>query len=846
VHRDIKPSNVVFVGGVPKLADIGLVAAISDAQTFIGTEGFVPPEGPGAPSADVYALGKVLYEVSTGQDRSEFPRLPGNLSELPDRAQLLELNEVVIRACDPDATLRHQDASALLSELLLLQAGRSIRRLRLAERSLGRALRAAVFLGVVAVVAGTGAWIERARLASETVRRQAAEAALADLARKTYYSASLARAQRAIEVGDYGSARRILQALVPRDRREDLRGFEWGALWNEASGDRADVLRVDGAPFRKLSLSDDGKLIAGQSADDRTTLWDTAALQPVRTIVGTHRLAGFSSDGKWLLGGNPSFELERWSVASGEGDPVQETEALHYVVGRSGKDSVLGLIVHKDLSLVALREWNSAEHKDDVRVPPVLADLDSWKYETVSSISPANERVAMVFFNRHPGTPSDWLLQVYDLRDLRLVREEHLKHPVAALGLSHVSGILAISLEDTNEITAEEADTGATLWRSVTDSNGTTSLAFSSDDRMLAISGSNTLIHVVSAQTGQPINDLRGQDGAVQDMIWSNSDGVLYSAGSGGELRRWTSPSVPSRKLVTCPGLAARLYHCACISDDGSLFAATADADHILLGSTGAGRQHDDINVQASIPLGFDHGDAEFLALDPQGHILRWQVSAAEDPRIESTLPLGNAVATCGSISGDRRRLVAGDSAGNLQFWDLGEKKLLSTQPAHHGYIWWAFISSSGKIAVTSGDNQEVKVWSVETGQLLTTWNEKARPLNAAISRDGLCLAVCCADGEVELRNLRTFVTMRRWQTDSSVLRAAAFSNDNSRLFCGGANGIVSVYDMLDWRQIGVLDASSEKSKSDPTVTFLSMSANSSALLAYSENGVVRFWHDAR
>ena len=28
VHRDVKPSNVVFVQGVPKLADIGLVASI--------------------------------------------------------------------------------------------------------------------------------------------------------------------------------------------------------------------------------------------------------------------------------------------------------------------------------------------------------------------------------------------------------------------------------------------------------------------------------------------------------------------------------------------------------------------------------------------------------------------------------------------------------------------------------------------------------------------------------------------------------------------------------------------------------------------------------------------------
>ncbi|HAB17373.1 MAG TPA: hypothetical protein DCE44_13090, partial [Verrucomicrobiales bacterium] len=57
VHRDVKPSNLLFVGGRVKLADIGLVAAIDEAKSFVGTEGYIPPEGPGAPSADLYSLG---------------------------------------------------------------------------------------------------------------------------------------------------------------------------------------------------------------------------------------------------------------------------------------------------------------------------------------------------------------------------------------------------------------------------------------------------------------------------------------------------------------------------------------------------------------------------------------------------------------------------------------------------------------------------------------------------------------------------------------------------------------------------------------------------------------------
>ena len=72
----MKPSNIIFVNGVPKLADIGLVTGVDATRSYVGTEGFAPPEGPGTPQGDLYSLGKVLYEAATGKDRQEFPELP--------------------------------------------------------------------------------------------------------------------------------------------------------------------------------------------------------------------------------------------------------------------------------------------------------------------------------------------------------------------------------------------------------------------------------------------------------------------------------------------------------------------------------------------------------------------------------------------------------------------------------------------------------------------------------------------------------------------------------------------------------------------------------------------------
>ena len=99
-HRDVKPSNVIFINGRVKLADAGLVSH-SNQRSFVGTEGYIPPEGPGTPRADVYALAKALYEMATGMDRLHFPSLPAELPEGATHRRWLEFNRIICSAADP-------------------------------------------------------------------------------------------------------------------------------------------------------------------------------------------------------------------------------------------------------------------------------------------------------------------------------------------------------------------------------------------------------------------------------------------------------------------------------------------------------------------------------------------------------------------------------------------------------------------------------------------------------------------------------------------------------------------------------------------------------------------------
>ena len=123
VHRDIKPANIIFVNRRPKFADIGLVTDMvtpGKEATIVGTEGYLAPEGPGTPRADIYSLGKVLYEACTGRDRQDFPSLSNTLVATAS-PELNLLNEVILKACHSDPAQRYQSAAEMQTDLSAIQ-----------------------------------------------------------------------------------------------------------------------------------------------------------------------------------------------------------------------------------------------------------------------------------------------------------------------------------------------------------------------------------------------------------------------------------------------------------------------------------------------------------------------------------------------------------------------------------------------------------------------------------------------------------------------------------------------------------------------------------------------------
>ena len=226
VHRDIKPSNVIFVRGQPKLADIGLVTGAGDSRSFVGTEGFIAPEGPGSAQADVYSLGKLLFELVTGRDRMEFPRLPSDLAQLPEREGILDLNEVITRACAPAPGERYATASQMESDLRIFLAGRSLREARRSERHLRQLRWFAVGASGLMFLALAGLWLasNAERRATERAQQSAARAqvelqlrtraeAAERAAHEQLHAALVEQARATVRSGELGQRVRTLDAV---------------------------------------------------------------------------------------------------------------------------------------------------------------------------------------------------------------------------------------------------------------------------------------------------------------------------------------------------------------------------------------------------------------------------------------------------------------------------------------------------------------------------------------------------------------------------------------------------------------------------------------------------------
>lgn len=139
VHLDLKPANVIIKGdGTAVLLDFGLSfhahypdLLAEETRHAVGSPAYMSPEQVvgvrGDPRSDVFAIGVMLYELSTGELPFGAPTSQGGLRQRlwmdpqPPRARRADLpewlQEIILRCLEPAAADRYPSAAHLAFDL---------------------------------------------------------------------------------------------------------------------------------------------------------------------------------------------------------------------------------------------------------------------------------------------------------------------------------------------------------------------------------------------------------------------------------------------------------------------------------------------------------------------------------------------------------------------------------------------------------------------------------------------------------------------------------------------------------------------------------------------------------
>jgi eukaryotic-like serine/threonine-protein kinase len=354
VHRDLKPSNILIDSSdQPRITDFGLARQIGwDGDLTVtgqalGSPAYMPPEAAdgsedsATPEADIYSLGAILYHMLTGRppfqgaSMSDVLLQARNTDPIPPRrlnpSVPQDLQTICLKCLEKSPARRYASARALAEELgrflrdepiLARPAGSSERLWRWCRRRPAiAALSAGLMIALLAGFSGVlWQWHRAEDLArAEQIHRLASE----ESERRTrlhLYAADMMAAGLAIEQGDFGLGRGLLESHLPESGEEDLRGFEWRYLWRRSQGQQSATLNGHNYIVTCAVFSPDGRVLATGSQDQTIKLWNPENHSLIATLPagGAVWSLAFTPDGTRLMQAGSDHQVKLWDLRTRE------------------------------------------------------------------------------------------------------------------------------------------------------------------------------------------------------------------------------------------------------------------------------------------------------------------------------------------------------------------------------------------------------------------------------------------------------------------------------------------------------------------------------------------------
>jgi WD40 repeat protein/transcriptional regulator with XRE-family HTH domain len=542
------------------------------------------------------------------------------------------------------------------------------------------------------------------------------------------------------------------------------------SLWNITDPDRpiplGQPLTGPASTVYSVAFSPDGLIMAAGSADDTVRLWNLAdplAPKPLATLrgpAGYVESVAFSPSGRVLAAGSADKTVRLWNIA----DPSRPAALGRPLTGPA--NIVTSVTFSPDGQTLAAASqddkvwlWNVAA---PAKAVPEGALTGATDWVNTVSFSPNGQAVAA-------GSSQNSVL-VWNLATRSLTAQLPQEDPVTSL-----------AWDGGGRLAAGDADGTVSFWSLPSPillaGAPVNSVAFSSDDSMLAVGSQNlqlwdpashsllaslptpstTFVNAVAVAPGgrlvaagygngtfqlwrttgkdpAPLGPelTASNSGMIESVSFSPDGKLLATGGDDGTVRLWSVPPGGSararavRLLATRDDSGSYVFSVAFSPDGQTLAAASADGLTRLWSVRDPARP-----VPLGPPLTGPASYAYSVAFSPHGHLLAvgsadktvrlWSVSDPARP-----VPLGPPLTGPASyvysvaFSPDGKTLAAGVTDGTVWLWNLAvpaHPSLVATITGPNGHVYSVAFSHSGQVVAAGSADGTVRLWDTSAAQ---------------------------------------------------------------------------------------------------------------------------------
>jgi WD40 repeat protein len=547
--------------------------------------------------------------------------------------------------------------------------------------------------------------------------------------RRLLYASDMNLAQQSLKLNNLGKARRLLDRHRSQPGEEDLRGWEWRYLWQLTRSSALATLTNRPARGFAVSFSPDGSRLAVAWYDGHVDLWDVPGRRWVRALTDREHphqgRVAFSPVRNLLAATSEPKVVTLYDLDSGR-------ESIPWRAPDQGEWDVRDLAFSQDGSRMVIYAGSTLELGDQVWVVNVSSfQIESHHLTVYSSVfhfgaarlSPDNQRL---YLARSDALNYRYCIQCIDLTTGKELwqTEPQRDFGLTTLDISPDGRALASgSGYEDPIIRVWDAATGRLLARLDGHTGWVCKLAFTTDGRRLISAATDQSIRFWDTSTWSEVKVLRGHTDEVYAVAISEAAQLVASAGKDGNLMLWkedaTSATDGYRRLPENLGQDQVLpldHSRALLLPPGKppeLVDLGRDSSPVLLPEIGSST-----NV-----LGW-FGTNILCQWNGTNQILLRELRGAEFIQRGAIAP-DSGTRPPGVAYNSTRQLLAwteGTSSASVYLASLASTgrriELRSDVP---GLVPFRFNAEGNCLAAVTKGRDTLRVWSVETGQIVAS-----------------------------------------------------------------------------------------------------------------------------